>query len=59
VVRVEKNPFFFKKLNPPAFLFFLKKQRFFGFFKKKQDFIHFFKKTEKPHSDLFSFHHAI
>jgi len=37
----------------------LRKARFFCFFKKKQDFVLFLKKTEKPHSELFLFHHAI
>jgi len=39
----------------PAYLFFKKT----GVFKKKQYFILFLRKTEKPHSELFLFHHAI
>ena len=45
---------------------FLKKQPtcfflnpFYRFFEKKQDFVLFLKKTEKAHSELFLFHHAI
>ena len=46
---------FFKKKQPTCFFF----KTFFGFFKKKQDFVIFSKKTEKAHSELFLFHHAI
>jgi len=58
-IRVEKNLGFFKKNNSPGFFVFLKKTVFFSFFKKKQDFVLFSKKTEKSHSELFLFHHAI
>ena len=50
---LRKTCFFFLK-NPPVFL-----NIFFGCFKKKQDFVIFLKKTEKAHSELFLFHHAI
>ena len=49
-----EKPVFFN----PAYLFF-KKPRFFGVFKEKQYFVLFLRKTEKPHSELFLFHHAI
>jgi len=48
-----EKPVFFLN-NPPVFL-----NIFFGCFKKKQDFVIFLKKTEKAHSELFLFHHAI
>ena len=55
-----EKPVFFKKKQPTNFfVFFFKKRYFFGFFKKQQDFVLFSKKTEKPHSELFLFHHAI
>jgi len=53
--RVEKNPFFLKKTNHLIFF----KTYFLLFFWKKQDFVLFSKKTEKSHSELFLFHHAI
>ena len=54
--RVEENAFFLKKKTPTCF--FGLKNVFFCFLKKKQNFVHF-KKTEKPHSELFLFHHAV
>jgi len=56
--RVEKNPGFLKKNNPPGFFLFFSKKKIFLFFKKKQDFVRF-KENKKPHSELFLFHHAI
>jgi len=53
---LRKTRVFSKK---PTHLVFFLNLFFFVFFKKKQDFILFSKKTEKPHSDLFLFHHAI
>jgi len=52
--RVEKNLDFFKKTTHLV-LFGLKKL----FFLKKQDFVLFLRKTEKTHSELFLFHHAV
>jgi len=51
---LRKTRFFLKKNNPPLFF----KTHFLGFL-KKQDFVIFSKKTEKAHSELFLFHHAI
>jgi len=59
-IRVENNLVFFKKINTPVFfVFFSKKLGFFRFFKIKQDCVLFSKKTEKTHSELFLFHHAV
>jgi len=57
-LRVEKNPGF-KKNNPHGF-FGLKKTTLFLFILKRNKILFFFlKKTEKPHFELFLFHHAI
>jgi len=49
---------FSKKTNPPVFFCFFK-TRFLLFFFKETRFCSFFRKTEKPHTELFSFYHAM
>jgi len=58
VHKVKEYPFFSKK-QPTWVLLFFFKPSFFCFFEKKQDFVLFLRKTEKFHSELFLFHHAI